>query len=96
MNLGNEKIKSEGVLLIEDLKHNLLSVGKMCDQGYNIRFNSRKCKIREADSRILVPTATRNPHDICILYIVKRKKTEALQKRTKDKNTEDELVLSTI
>lgn len=42
VNLGNEKLKVEGVLLIGDLKHNFLSVGKMCDQGYNIRFNSRK------------------------------------------------------
>jgi hypothetical protein len=72
--------------LIEDLKHNLLSVGKMCDQGYNLIFNSRKCEIREADSGILVATAIRNPHNIYILDRVKREKTEALQKITKDNN----------
>ena len=83
-------------MLIEYLKHNLLSVGKMCDQGYNLRFNSRKCKIREANSGILVATATRNPHNKYILDRLKRKKTEALQKRTKDNNKEGELVLSTI
>ena len=44
VNLGNKKLKAEGVLLIEDLKYNLLSVGKMCDQGYKLRFNSRKCE----------------------------------------------------
>jgi hypothetical protein len=84
--LGNEKIKAEGVLLIEGLKHNLLSVGKMCYQGYNLIFNSRKSDIRKADSGILVSIATKNTHKIHILERVKRKKTEALQKRTKDNN----------
>ena len=32
VNLRNKKLKVEGVLLIEYLKHNLLGVGKMCDQ----------------------------------------------------------------
>ena len=82
--------------MIEDLKHNLLSVGKMCDQGYNLRFNSRKCEIREAKLGILVPIDKRNPYNIYILDRVERKKTEALQKRTKDNNKEGELVLSTI
>ena len=61
VNLGNEKLKAENVLLVEDLKHNLLSVGKMCDQGYNLIFNSRKCEIKEADLGRLVATSTRNP-----------------------------------
>ena len=86
VNLGNKKLKVEGVLLIEYLKHNLLSVGKMCDQGHNLRFNSRNCEIREAGSGILVATSSRNPHNIYILDKVKRKNTEALQKRTKNNN----------
>jgi hypothetical protein len=32
--LGRKNVKSKNVLLVEDLKHNLLNVGKMCDQGY--------------------------------------------------------------
>jgi hypothetical protein len=31
---------SENVLLVEELKHNLLSVSKICDQGYNLKFDS--------------------------------------------------------
>ena len=96
LNLGNKKLKAEGVLLIEDLKHNLLSVGKMCDQGYNLRFNSKNCEIREADLGILVATTTRNSHNIYILDKVKRKKIEALQKGTKENNKEGDLVLSAI
>ena len=96
MNLGNKKLKAEGVLLIEYLKHNLLNVGKMCNQGYNLRFNSKNCEIREANLGILVATATRNSHNIYILEKVKKKNIEALQKRIEDNNKEGELVLSTI
>ena len=96
VNLGNTKLKAKGVLLIKDLKHNFLSVGKMCDQGYNLRFNSKKCESREAKSGILVATATRNPHNIYILDKVERRKTEALQKRTKDNKKDGESVLSAI
>ena len=32
--------KKENVLLVKDFKHNLLSVGKMCEQGFNLIFNS--------------------------------------------------------
>jgi hypothetical protein len=45
--LGRKNVKAKNVLLVEDLKHNLLSVSKMCDQGYTLTFDSRKCKIRE-------------------------------------------------
>jgi hypothetical protein len=49
--LGSENVKVGKVLLVEDLKHNLLSVSKICDQGYTLTFDSRKCKIRENNSR---------------------------------------------
>jgi len=41
----------------EDLKHNRLSVKKICDQGYTLTFDSRKCKIQENNSGRLVATA---------------------------------------
>ena len=59
--LGCKNVKEKNVLLVEDLKHNLLSVSKMCDQGYTLTFDSRKCKIRENNSGRLVATATRRP-----------------------------------
>ena len=95
VNLGSEKVKATNVLLVEDLKHNILSVNKMCDQGYNLIFNSRKCEIREVDLGRLVATTTRSPNNIYILDIVKRKRIKASQKRTKDNNKKGELVLST-
>jgi hypothetical protein len=36
ISLGSEKAKEENVLLIEDMKHNLLSVSQICDQGHTL------------------------------------------------------------
>jgi hypothetical protein len=73
--LGSENVKAGKVLLVEYLKHNLLSVSKICDQGYTLMFDSQKCKIRENNSGRLVATATRRPNNIYILDMKKREKT---------------------
>jgi hypothetical protein len=88
VNLGSENVKAENVLLVEDLKHNLLSVSKICDQGYTLTFDSQKCEIREKDSGRLVATTTRRPNNIYILDKEKRKKIEVTQKISKDHNKE--------
>jgi hypothetical protein len=82
--LGRKNVKEKNVLLVEDLNHNLLIVSKMCDQGYTLTLDSRKCKIRENNSGILVATATRRPNNIYILDMKKREKTEATQKDSKE------------
>jgi hypothetical protein len=38
--LGRKNVKAKNVILVEDLKHNLLSVSKICDQGYTLMFDS--------------------------------------------------------
>ena len=43
----NDKIKVENVLLVEDLKPNILSVSQTCDQGNIYIFYSKKCEIRK-------------------------------------------------
>ena len=40
--LGSENVKAGKVLLVEYLKHNLLNVSKICDQGYTLTFDSWK------------------------------------------------------
>jgi hypothetical protein len=45
--IGNKNEKTQNVLLVEDMKHNLLSVSQMCDQGHKITFDSKKCEIRK-------------------------------------------------
>jgi hypothetical protein len=73
--IGSENVKEEKFLLVEYLKHNLLSVSKICDQGYTLTFNSIKCKIRENNSGRLVATTTRILNNIYILDMNKREKT---------------------
>ena len=45
LNNGNTKI--ENVLYVDGLKHNLLNVSQMCDQGHILTFNSQRCEIRK-------------------------------------------------
>jgi hypothetical protein len=97
--LGSENVKAGKVLLVEYLKHNLLSVSKICDQGYTLTFDSRKCKIRENNSGRLVATATRRPNNIYILDMKKREKKKATQKDSKEEKVpktknKDEVLLS--
>jgi hypothetical protein len=99
--LGSENVKEKNVLLVEYLKHNLLSVSKMCDQGYTLMFDSRRCKIREEGSGRLVATATRRPSNIYILDQEKRKKIEDTQKTLKEEKDQktgkkNEVLLSAI
>ncbi|MCR2848021.1 hypothetical protein KN825_15825, partial [Weizmannia coagulans] len=35
----------ENVLLVDGLKHNLLSISQLCDKGYEVVFNKLKCSI---------------------------------------------------
>jgi hypothetical protein len=43
--IGKKNTKEENVLLVEDMKHNLLSVIQICDQGHKVTFYSQKCEI---------------------------------------------------
>jgi hypothetical protein len=48
VNLESKDATAENVLLVENMKHNLLSVIQMCDQGHILVFDSKKCEIRKA------------------------------------------------
>jgi len=48
--IGNKNTKVENVLLVKYMKHNLLSVSQMCDQGHKVTFDSQKCEIRKEGS----------------------------------------------
>jgi hypothetical protein len=97
--LGRKNVKAKNVLLVEDLKHNILSVSKMYDQGYTLTFDSRKCKIREYNSGRLVATASKRLKNIYILDMKKREKIEATEKDSKEEKVpktknKDEVLLS--
>jgi hypothetical protein len=54
LSLDNGRDKVEKVLCVEDLKHNILSVSQMCDQGHTLTFDSQECKIKKENSGKLV------------------------------------------
>jgi hypothetical protein len=49
------------------MKHNLLSMSQMCDQGHKVTFDSQKCEIRKEGSRKLIATAARTSSNIYVL-----------------------------
>ena len=53
------------VLLVEKLKHNLLSISQLCDKGFEIKFEKDKCKIFDQSKNLLFE-GFRN-HNIYIL-----------------------------
>jgi hypothetical protein len=67
--LGNNKTKAKDVLLVENLKLNLLSVRQTCDQGHILTFDSQKCEIKKRDIRKLVAITPRTSSNVYILNI---------------------------
>lgn len=72
--LEGEKDKAKYVLLVENMKHDLLIVSKMCDQEHILIFYSQKYEVRRDNSRKLVVTIDRTPKNVYILDDVKREK----------------------
>eukprot|EP00253_Pinus_taeda_P008130 PITA_08130 len=59
-----EKVKAANVMYVDGLKHNLLSVSQMCDQGNEVVFQSNGCVVHELDTGetvIKVDEACKNP-----------------------------------
>eukprot|EP00253_Pinus_taeda_P029320 PITA_29320 len=48
--LLKEKVKPGNVMYVDGLKHNLLSVSQMCDQGNEVVFRSNGCVVHEIDT----------------------------------------------
>ena len=44
----------ENVLLVDNLKHNLLSISQLCDNGYRVVFESSKYLIENAYSKEVI------------------------------------------
>ena len=65
--MSNSKTRAENVLLVENLKHNLLNVIQTCDQGHILIFDSQKHEIRKRDSGKLVVVA---PRTSCNVYVL--------------------------
>ena len=74
VNLGSKNAATKDVLLIENMRHNLLIISQMCDQGLVLTFTSKDYKIRREDLGKLVATTSRTPNNIYILHEIKKEK----------------------
>jgi hypothetical protein len=73
VSLSNGKGKSQYVLLVDGLKHNLLSVSQMCDRGCEVLFTSKDCKIRSINSGQVVAKGIRIENNV---YVLKENREE--------------------
>jgi hypothetical protein len=73
VSLSNGKGKSQDVLLVDGLKHNLLSVSQMCDRGCEVVFTSKDCKIKYVTSRQVVAKGIRTENNV---YVLKENREE--------------------
>ena len=50
----------ENVLLVDGLKHNLLSISQRCDKGFKVIFESSHCIIKDSQNDKIVFMSHRN------------------------------------
>eukprot|EP00253_Pinus_taeda_P012822 PITA_12822 len=62
-----EKVKARNVMYVDGLKHNLLSVSQMCDQGTEVIFRSNGCIVREVDTGKTMIRGIRTPNNLYVL-----------------------------
>eukprot|EP00253_Pinus_taeda_P022797 PITA_22797 len=72
--LINGKGKAQDALLVDELKHNLLSVSQICDQGHKVAFSTKDCEIRNSSLGELVAKGVRTPDNIYILNKIQENK----------------------
>lgn len=67
VSLVNGKRKAQNELLVEGLKHNLLSISQICDQAHNVLLNAKDCEIRQSYSGKFVAKGVRTIDNVYIL-----------------------------
>ena len=70
ISLSNGKDKAKNVLYVDGLKHNLLGVSQMCDQGYDAIFKAKKCQIKSISTGEIVVVDVRIENNF---YVLKEK-----------------------
>ncbi|XP_059671038.1 uncharacterized protein LOC132316581 [Cornus florida] len=64
INKSEELPKIHEVLLVEGLKHNLLSVSQLCDNGKEVCFNKKKCSVVDLRSKQVIFSAYRSSRNV--------------------------------
>jgi hypothetical protein len=67
VSLRNGKGHAQYILLVDGLKHNLLSISQMSDRGCEEVFTSKYCKVNNVNSRQVVDKGIRTYNNACVL-----------------------------
>jgi hypothetical protein len=78
VSLSNGKEKSQDVLLVDGLKHNLLSVSQMSDRGCEVVFMSKDCKKKSVTSGQVVAKGIKTENNV---YVMKENREECHLRR---------------
>jgi hypothetical protein len=65
--LSNGKIKAQNVRLVHGMKHNMLSVNQMCENGCEVVFTSKDYKIKSINSGQVVAKGIRTENNVYVL-----------------------------
>eukprot|EP00253_Pinus_taeda_P019672 PITA_19672 len=88
--LINGKGKAQDALLVDGLKHNLLSVSQICEQGHKVVFNTKECEIRNSTSGKLMTKGVRTPDNIYILNKIQENKCYLKEEHKEEEIDEEE------
>ena len=76
IDIDNIKIGSslviENIVLVDSLKHNLLSISQLCDRGFKVIFNDLSCNILDSKTNTCILSGFRENivcMMICPIYI---------------------------
>jgi hypothetical protein len=79
VSLSNGKGDSQDDLLVDDLKHNFLSISQMCDRGCEEVFTSKDCKVKNVNLGQVVAKGIRTDNDVDIESLLQVKKKIQIQ-----------------
>src|SRR3954467_4183403 len=72
----------ENVLLVDGLKHNLLSISQLCDKGYKIIFDKNACHLYDIDmTNIIAKSYRKNYIKIINIFLKNATATPEIEKR---------------
>ena len=76
--IDNIKIGSslliENVILIDGLKHNLLSISQLCDQGFKVIFDDFSCNVLDSKTNACILSRF-GENNVYIIFMKSRKNT---------------------
>ena len=65
---NNSSSLIENVLLVDGLKHNLLSISQLCDKGFKVIFESSHCIIKDSQNDKIIFMGHRNENVYLLIF----------------------------